>query len=753
VIRLQQRFFTCLPHSISQDQTSVHPRKFSCKSLLLKILHVSHLGSRFFGRSPVFSIFYGGTGGGGWAGRSQFSTASGSLDSRPVEEKKQIPRRLKPARDDKNEGLGRGAEAPHYPNHRLHRLLRQPEKPARDYKVREFAKAQLKLCPFKSHRSGKGDHSFQGEHGLVFRYRAELLPVKMTRPRGIFALIALSMSLAISLGALNTNSPDPASTAKSSAAGNPDILFVNADIYTQASPARAEAMAVRDGRILAIGSNADIRKLKGIRTQVVDLGGHFVMPGYNDAHVHLAAGGFRHYEVDLTGAQSLQEMQQQIAAHTKLLAPGEWIIGGGWDHTLWVGEQLPTRQDLDSVTGDHPAFLGRVDGHISIANTAALKAAGITASTPDPPGGKIDHDAQGQPTGIIREDPAMTLVWSRIPAHTPSQRRRAAEYALTNAAMWGITSAQDYSTWEDFLTYEEMERDGKLPIRISEWLDFNNSVELLEKHRALHPADDPMLHTAMLKGFMDGSLGSRTAALLAPFSDDPGNSGLPRYQQSQLNRMAVERAAAGFQLGFHAIGDRATQMALDAYAEAERSARENNWSRDFRFRIEHAQVIAPGQFQQFKELGVIASVQPNHLLTDMHWAVERIGPERAKTSYPWKQFLDDGIPLAFGTDYPVEPITPFRGIYAAVTRKNEAGTKEYFPQQKISIEQALAAYTTGAAYAQFAEKEKGTLAPGMLADFVVLDRDLTKIPQPEILKTQVLRTVVGGKTVYQAGRP
>ena len=561
--------------------------------------------------------------------------------------------------------------------------------------------------------------------------------------------IALAVVLAISLGALNTNFSDPPSTAKAFTANAPDILFVNADIYTQAAPARAQAMAVRDGRIVAIGSNDEIRKLKGSHTQVVDLGGHFVIPGFNDANLHLAAGGLRHFEVDLTGSRSPQEMQQRIADHTKALAPGDWIVGGGWDHTLWAEQQLPTRQDIDSVTGDHPAFLGRVDGHISIANTAALKAAGINATTPDPPGGKIDHDAQGEPTGIIREDPAMTLVWSKIPAPTPSQRRRSAEYALANAAMWGITSAQDYSDWEDFLTYEELEREGKLTLRISEWLDFNGSVDLLEKHRAQHPADDAMLHTAMLKGFMDGSLGSRTAALLAPFSDDAGNSGLPRYQQDRLNRMAVERAAAGFQLGFHAIGDRATQMALDAYAEAARNARENNRWRDFRFRIEHAQVIAPGQFQQFKELGVVASVQPNHLLTDMHWAVERIGPERAKTSYPWKQFLDSGIPLAFGTDYPVEPITPFRGIYSAVTRKNEAGTKEYFPEQKITIQQALAAYTTGAAYAQFAEKEKGTLAPGMLADFVVLDRDLTRIPPAEILKTQVLRSVVGGKTVYQ----
>ena len=235
-------------------------------------------------------------------------------------------------------------------------------------------------------------------------------------------------------------------------------------------------------------------------------------------------------------------------------------------------------------------------------------------------------------------------------------------------------------------------------------------------------------------------------------ADDPGNSGLPQYDQPTLNRMAVERSAAGFQLGFHAIGDRAAQMALDAFAEVERDARQNDRLRDFRFRIEHDQVIAPDQFAQFRKLGVIASVQPCHLLTDMNWAVERIGPERAKTSYPWKQFADNGVRLAFGTDYPVEPLNPFRNVYAAVTRKNEAGTKEYFPQQKLSIEQALAAYTTGSAYAQFAEKDKGTLAPGMLADFVVLDRDLTKAAPPEILQTQVLRTVVGGRTVYEAGR-
>jgi predicted amidohydrolase YtcJ len=563
----------------------------------------------------------------------------------------------------------------------------------------------------------------------------------------------LFLLIVLVLVAVNTNtSASPASSSGKTAGTEPaDTIFLNGDIYTQATPARAQAMALREGRIIAVGSNDDIRKLKGAHTHVVDLGGHFVMPGFNDAHVHLEHAGLELLSVDLRGTRSLQEMQQRIAASAKTATAGEWLVGGGWDQTLWTDGKLPTRQDIDAVSGAHPAVFIRVDGHISVANTAALKAGGVTPQTQAPEGGKIDRDTDGQPIGILRET-ARGLVESKIPPPSPSRLRRAAELATADAARWGITSAQDNSSWESFLVYEDLEREGKLTLRISEWLRFDDPVSLLETHRAHHPADDPMLHTAMLKGFMDGSLGSRTAALLAPYSDDPGNSGLPQYEQGKLNRMAIERALAGFQIGFHAIGDRAAQMALDAFAEAERSAKENDKTRDFRFRIEHDQVITPGQFAQYKTLGVIASIQPSHLLTDMHWVMERIGPERAKTSYTWKQFLDDGIPLAFGTDYPVEPITPFRGVYAAVTRKNEAGTKEYFPEQKLTIEQAIAAYTTGSAYAQFAEKDKGTLAPGMLGDFVVLDRDLTKIASPQILKTRVLRTVVGGKTVYEAAR-
>ena len=530
----------------------------------------------------------------------------------------------------------------------------------------------------------------------------------------------------------------------------PDAIFLHGDVYTGTAGKRAHAIAVRGDRIVAVGSDAEIQKLKGQHTQVVDLGGHFVMPGFNDAHVHLASAGFEKLHVELAGLRSLAEMLQRIAATSRTTPVGEWITGRGWDHTLWPGQKLPTRQDLDQVTGDHPAIFTRVDGHISVANSAALKLAGITAATPDPPGGKIDRDSQGEPTGILRETVKDDLL-AKVPPPSLAQRRRALELALADAARWGITSAQDNSVWEDFVVYEDLEREGKLTLRVAEWLPFNAPLELLQAHRSHHPQSDIVLHSTMLKGFMDGSLGSRTAALLAPYADDPKNSGIARYDQHKLNQMAVERARAGFQLGFHAIGDRAVQMALDAFSEAERDARERGKvpAPGFRFRVEHAQITTREQVKRFKDLGVIASMQPNHLLTDMRWAQARLGNERARHSYAWKDFLDAGVPLAFGTDYPVEPITPFRGLYAAVTRQSENGKQEYFPDERLTIEQAISAYTTGSAYAEFAERDKGLIRPGMLADFVVLDQDLTRVEPAAILKTQVLRTVVGGKTVYE----
>lgn len=528
---------------------------------------------------------------------------------------------------------------------------------------------------------------------------------------------------------------------------------------------RVSAIALIQDMVVATGSDADMQKWKAPSTQMIDLGGAFVMPGFNDAHAHLGSAGEIKLSVDVTGVQSLAEMQQRVKAAASAAAAGAWLTGGGWDHTLWTSKVLPTKADLDAVTGGHPAFLVRVDGHIAIANSAALAAAGITKSTPDPQGGKIDRDASGEATGIIRET-AQALIDKKIPPPTAELRRRGVELALADAVEHGVTSVQDNSDWEDFLVYEQLERKDKLPARVSEWLPFAASVDQLKQYRSAHPADDRMLHTTMLKGFMDGSLGSRTAALKAPYSDDAGNSGIPRYDQQKLNQMTIERAQAGFQMGFHAIGDRAVSMALDAFAEAEKNA---PMKADIvqlrqrgprithatilspRYRIEHSQVVDPPDVLRYKQLGVIASMQPNHLLTDMNWAEQRLGPERAKYAYAWKSFVDAGVPLAFGTDYPVEPITPFRGVYAAVTRMNEAGTMTYHPEERLTIQQALYAYTQGSAYAEFAETWKGKLASGYLADFVVLDRDLTTIAPQEILKTQVLRTVVNGKTVYVAG--
>ena len=546
-----------------------------------------------------------------------------------------------------------------------------------------------------------------------------------------------------------------------------DNIYVHANVYTGvlatsqfSSILREEAIAVRGDRIQAVGKNVEILKLKGPQTQVIDLAGHFLMPGFNDAHMHLADAGFQKLTVNLVGVKSLEELRARVLAKVETAAPGEWITGGGWDETIWPIVAVPSRWDLDEISGGHPVYLDRVDGHIAVANTRALQLASVTLASREPQGGQIDRNENGEPTGILRET-ARAAVEAVIPKPNHDKRRQAIEAALAELAQSGITSAQDFSGWqdstgwEDFQIFEDLEKEGKLTTRISEWLPFDAPLDELILKRDVHPHSDLMLHTGMLKGFMDGSLGSHTAALLEPYSDDPKNSGLPRYEADKLNEMTKERVLAGFQIGFHAIGDKGVQMALDAFAEAEQAAREKkakaaDGGDDFRLRIEHAQVTTPAQIARFKELKVIASMQPSHLLTDMHWAQDRLGPKRAATSYAWATFLNKGVTLAFGTDYPVEPVAPFRGLYAAVTRKSENGKLQYFPEQKLSMDQAVAAYTTGAAFAEFEEKQKGKLVPGMLADFVVLDQDVTAVPAEKMLATKVLRTVVGGKTVYES---
>jgi len=562
--------------------------------------------------------------------------------------------------------------------------------------------------------------------------------------------------------------PASLSSQTAAAAVKADAIYVHANIYTGVAGAssfheiqRAQALALRGDRILAVGSEADILKLKGTATTVVDLKGHFLMPGFNDAHMHLTNAGFKRLTVDLTGARSLEEFRERIRKRVETAEPTEWITGSGWDETLWPVKEIPSRWDIDEVTLDHPVYMERIDGHVAAANTLALKLSRVTLASKDPEGGEIGRDSTGQPNGILRET-AKEMVKSVIPAPTPAKRRQAIEAALLDIARSGVTSVQDNSDsengeayWDDFRIFEQLEQEGKLTVRISEWIPFAAPLETLKQRRDAHPQGDSMLHTGMLKAYLDGSLGSHTAALLLPYSDDASNSGLPRSDQATLNQMTQDRLAAGFQIGFHAIGDKAVQMGLEAFAEAEKAARTKgtkayDGTENYRLRIEHAQVTNPAQVARFRELRVIASMQPSHLLTDMHWAPARLGPARAAHSYAWAEFLNHGITLAFGTDYPVEPVAPFRGLYAAVTRKSEDGKLEYFPEQRLTIDQAIAAYTTGSAYAEFTEKDKGILAPGKLADFVVLDRDLTAIPAEQILGTRVLRTVVGGKTVYES---
>jgi hypothetical protein len=571
------------------------------------------------------------------------------------------------------------------------------------------------------------------------------------RDMGHPALVVIFCCFAAS--SLQAQNPAPSPKA--------DVIYVHANVYTGvpandqfSSILREEAIAVRGDRIQAVGKNLEIQKLKGPQTQVVDLGGHFVMPGFNDAHLHLSDAGLQKLSVDLTGVKTLDEFRERLLAGVEKAKPGEWIVGGGWDETTWPVRALPSRWDLDEVSGGHPVFLDRVDGHLAVANTRALQLANITIASRDSEGGKIDRNENGEPTGILR-DTAQKAVRVVLPQPTHEKLRRGIEVALADLAAHGVTSAQDYSPdWQNFQIYEELEKEGKLTARISEWLPFDEAIEELTKKRESHPQTDLMLHTGMLKGFMDGSLGGHTAALLAPYADDAKNSGLPRYEADKLNGMAKERVLAGFQLGFHAIGDKGIQLALDAFAEAEKAARDQkvkapNGGEDFRLRIEHAQVTTSEQIARFKDLKVIASMQPSHVLSDMRWAQDRLGPKRAATSYAWAGFLNKGVALAFGTDYPVEPVTPFRGLYAAVTRKSENGKQEYFPEQRLTMDQAIAAYTVGSAFAEFEEKEKGKLVAGMLADFVVLDRDVTAVSPEKVLATTVLRTVVGGKTVYE----
>jgi len=532
------------------------------------------------------------------------------------------------------------------------------------------------------------------------------------------------------------------------------VFYIHGHIYTN-DPAHpwAEAMAINGGKIVCIGNVGYVLLDCGASkegAETVQLQGQFVIPGFNDAHVHLGGAGADELGVPLNDVPSPEEMQKRIAAAVAQHKEGEWITGKGWDHTLWPEKRFPNRQQLDAVAPKNPVILIHVSGHVAVANSLALKSAEIDKNTPNPPGGEIEHDGLGQPTGILKEDAAMLLVKVRIPDPTAEQRRKGIELVLQNVARNGVTSVQDYSDWADYQVYEQLKEEGKLTVRITEWLPFNLPLNELQNRRAQAGYRDPWLRTGALKAYLDGALGSHTAAMLEPYSDDPSTSGILTSDPEKLTAMAIQRDKAGFQLAFHAIGDRANRIALDVFEAVGKA----NGPRDRRGRIEHAQVVAPMDFVRFAQVHVIASMQPSHQTTDMRWAEDRLGRERIVGAYAWASMLKNKVPLAFGTDYDVEPISPFRGLYACVTRERpDGGPKNgWEPQEKISLEDCIRAYTSGSAYAQFEEGKKGELKPGEYADFIVLSNDLTKVPPAQFTKTRVLLTVVGGRTVYQAAQ-
>ena len=533
-----------------------------------------------------------------------------------------------------------------------------------------------------------------------------------------------------------------------------DLIVTNAKVWTvAASQPRAQAVAVLGDRIVAVGSNAEIDTWRGPHTKVIDAGGKLLLPGFNDSHVHFVSGGLQLDSVQLNDVTSPQEFVRRIAEQAKKTPKGEWILGGDWDETKWPGTVLPTRELIDPVTPDNPVFVSRYDGHTSLANSLALKLAGVTAKTPDPPGGSIVRDAQGNPTGDLK-DAATDLVDKVIPPLSHDQRMRAVKRALEHAASLGVTSVQNMDPEDaDIAAYDELLQAGELTTRIYA-APLISEVNDQVKIGVRHAFGGPYLRIGALKAFADGSLGSRTAYFFDPFSDEPGNHGLLADEMQPLSLMRermLKADAAGLQVCTHAIGDQAISIILDLYAEVDKA----HPGFDRRFRIEHAQHMAAKDFDRFAQLKVIASVQPYHAIDDGRWAEGRIGRDRASRTYAFRTFLDHGVRLAFGTDWDVAPLNPLLTIYAAVTRatldgKNPGG---WFPEQKLTVEEAVQAYTMGSAYAEFQEKEKGSISSGKLADMVVLSDDIFSIDPVKIRDVKVLKTMVGGRLVWDSARP
>jgi len=510
----------------------------------------------------------------------------------------------------------------------------------------------------------------------------------------------------------------------------------------------AEAVAIVADRIAAVGSNAEITAWRGSNTKIIDAQGKLLLPGFNDAHVHFIDGGLQLDAVDLKDAANPQVFAQRIAARARQTPAGEWVEGGTWDEQHWNPPQLPTKELIDPVTPSTPVFVTRYDGHISLANSLVLKLAGITVKTPDPPGGQIVRDKDGNPTGVLK-DAAQGLVEKVKPPLTHEQRLRAARRALAHAASLGVTSVQHMNPeFADVAVYSELQERGELTTRIyaapmlESWAD----QARLGLRRAWGSA---YLRYGALKTYADGSLGATTAYFFEPYTDAPGTRGLlsDELQDIARERDRIQKAdAAGLQVCAHAIGDQGISTMLDIFSDVEKT----NGPKDRRFRIEHAQHMAAQDFDRFAQLKVIASVQPYHAIDDGRFAERRIGAERIKTTYAFRTFLNHGVRLAFGTDWYVAPLSPMWTIYAAVTRAtlDDKNPNGWVAEQKLTVQEAVEAYTMGSAYAEFQENEKGSITPGKLADLVLLGDDIFQIEPARIKNVLVELTVVGGRVVY-----
>ena len=522
-----------------------------------------------------------------------------------------------------------------------------------------------------------------------------------------------------------------------------DVLYVNAIIWTgdSAQPA-ASVMAVKGDKILYVGGDANLHK--GPRTRVVDLKGRFVVPGFIDNHTHFLSGGFQLASVDLRSAKTPQEFIQRLADFASNLPEGRWITGGDWDHETWGGE-LPKKEWIDSVTARNPVFVNRLDGHMALANSLAMRLAKVGKQTKEVAGGTIVRDAGGSPTGIFKDE-AMGLIYPAIPEASSGALDEALVRAMDHALSLGVTQVHDVGSYGGFTDLETYRRNaGKLKVRIYSMVPVGAWARMAE-YVAGNGRGDAMLRWGGLKGFVDGSLGSTTAWFYAPYDDEPNTSGLLVNDTLQLREWILKADSVKLHVAVHAIGDRANDWLLGVYSEAEAL----NGPRDRRFRIEHAQHLTRKAISQFAELGVIPSMQPYHAIDDGRWAEKRIGPERIKTTYAFRSLLDASAKLTFGSDWTVAPLSPLEGIYAAVTRQTLDGKNPggWVPQEKISVEEALRCYTANNAYAGFQEEDLGVLRPGLYADLVVLSENLLKISPEKIKDVKVLRTLVGGKEAF-----